>query len=239
VNLRGELIGLNVAVYRQDGGERGMGVGFSIPVKQISNALSHFFTPEIMNSTWFGAHLRSGSGSLVVTDVQEAGPAGAAGLRVGDIIEQVNGQPVAGLTAFVRALASMTQKDVRLIVNRARQRQLVTVNPIKFERMIRDRLGLTLVEASADAAKRYGIPLKEGLVIEGIDRGSPAERARLQPGQVLVGISGRKVADLRTGGQVIASAGRGEPLDFHVVSPRRVPGGFIELREAQVTLRPN
>ena len=46
VNLRGELIGLNVAVYRGETGERGVGVGFSIPVKQVSTALSRFFTPE-------------------------------------------------------------------------------------------------------------------------------------------------------------------------------------------------
>jgi S1-C subfamily serine protease len=214
VNLRGELIGLNVAVYRQGDGERGLGVGFSIPVKQISTALTHFFTPEIMHLLWFGAHLRPGPGNLVVTDVQEGGPASDAGLRVGDTIEQLNGQPAKGLVSFVRALGSTAQSEVRLLVNRAPQRQLITVNLVKFDRMLRERLGLTLLEASANTAQRYGIPVTEGLLIEAVDRGSPAERARLQPGQVLVGIGGRKVADLRMGGRSSPQRAGASPSNF-------------------------
>src|SRR5262249_5766202 len=49
VNLRGELIGLNVAVTRQD---QGMGLGFSIPVKQVSAAFARFFTPELTDALW-------------------------------------------------------------------------------------------------------------------------------------------------------------------------------------------
>src|SRR5436190_3411542 len=70
VNLRGELIGLNVAVYRGEQGERGLGVGFSIPVKQVSAALSYFFTPEVTDSLWFGARFKSTGSYLEVAAVQ-------------------------------------------------------------------------------------------------------------------------------------------------------------------------
>src|SRR5512137_1535361 len=82
VNLRGELIGLNVAVYREERGERGVGVGFSIPVKQVSAALSQFFTPEVRDSVWFGAEFKAGAGPLTVRAVKPGSPADRAGLKI-------------------------------------------------------------------------------------------------------------------------------------------------------------
>src|SRR3954452_18925937 len=70
INLRGELIGLNVAVYTE-----GQGIGFAIPVKHVSEALASFFSPEIRNSLWFGARLKPGPSPLEVTAVQPHGPA--------------------------------------------------------------------------------------------------------------------------------------------------------------------
>ena len=55
INLRGELIGINVAVYGQS---EGMGLGFAIPVKQVSAALSDFFTLEFTADLWLGARFK-------------------------------------------------------------------------------------------------------------------------------------------------------------------------------------
>ena len=63
INLRGELIGLNVAVGQ------GQGIGFAIPIKQVSAALSDFFTPELRDSMWFGARLKA-SAPLTIASVQ-------------------------------------------------------------------------------------------------------------------------------------------------------------------------
>src|SRR5437868_1605929 len=53
VNLRGELVGLNVAIYRE-----GHGIGFAIPVKRISAALAEIYSPELLQKMWFGARVR-------------------------------------------------------------------------------------------------------------------------------------------------------------------------------------
>ena len=88
INLRGELIGLNVAVYRE-----GQGIGFAIPVKQVSEALARFFSPEVTHLLWFGAQFQpAGSSPLLVTEVQPGGPAEKAGLRAGDRILEANGK---------------------------------------------------------------------------------------------------------------------------------------------------
>src|SRR6266540_4549812 len=74
INLKGELIGLNVAIYRQ-----GHGIGFAIPIKQVTEAVSEIFTPEVTRSVWFGARIKSGPYPLRVTEVDSESPAAKAG----------------------------------------------------------------------------------------------------------------------------------------------------------------
>src|SRR5882762_3948868 len=83
VNLRGELIGLNVAIYRQ-----GHGIGFAIPIKLVTEAVSEIFIPEVTKSIWFGARIKSGPYPLAITEVESESPAAKAGLKKGDVIVQ-------------------------------------------------------------------------------------------------------------------------------------------------------
>src|SRR5262249_42159548 len=117
INLRGELIGLNVAVYRE-----GQGIGFAIPVKQVSEALASFFSPEVSHSLWFGARLKSGPPPLEIAGVQAGGPAEQAGLKTGDKVIQINGQPVDGLIQFNRKVCASTGNSARLLVQRGNER---------------------------------------------------------------------------------------------------------------------
>jgi serine protease Do len=94
INLRGELIGLNVAVYRA---ELGQGLGFSIPVKEVSAALARFFTPEVSHGLWFGARMRAQDGRVRISEVQPGSPADTAGLKEGDVISRLNGMSQNGL----------------------------------------------------------------------------------------------------------------------------------------------
>ena len=87
INLRAELIGINVAVFRE-----GQGIGFAIPVKRISEALSEIFTPETIRSLWFGARFRSETNGFAALSVQHSSPAERGGLRVGDLVLRVDGK---------------------------------------------------------------------------------------------------------------------------------------------------
>ena len=73
INLRGELIGINVAMLRE-----GHGIGFAIPIKRVSEALSEIFTPEELAHLWFGARVKAGARPLVITDVTPGSPADRA-----------------------------------------------------------------------------------------------------------------------------------------------------------------
>src|SRR2546423_15595985 len=78
VNLRGQLVGLNVAIYRE-----GHGIGFAIPVKRVSTALAEIYTPEVLKEMWFGARIRPRGAALQVLSVQMESPAGKAGAPAG------------------------------------------------------------------------------------------------------------------------------------------------------------
>src|SRR5439155_25473868 len=68
INLRGELIGINVAVGQ------GQGIGFAIPVRRVSEALSEIHRPEIMHGNWLGIRAKSGGLPLIVTGVDATSP---------------------------------------------------------------------------------------------------------------------------------------------------------------------
>jgi serine protease Do len=236
VNLRGELIGLNVAVYRGDGEERGIGVGvgFSIPVKQVSAALSRFFSPEVTDSLWFGAQLKPGSTPLEISAVQPGSPASRAGLRGGDHLLQVNGKTPQGLIDCNRMLAN-PERSAQLLVERGGRRETLSVALISFQDLIRRRVGVTLSHLTQQAASRLRVNADSALVISAVEKGSPAERSGLQSGYVLLAIEGRKTTSLGDVAEVLLEKQPRDTVQLTVVAPRSF-GGMVQLQQGTITL---
>jgi serine protease DegS len=116
INSRGELVGINTAIYSQSGGSEG--VGFAIPIDLAQGVMEKVVadgrvvrgwvgvvgrtvTPQIARS--FG--LRAPSGVLVTTTVEDS-PAEHAGLRPGDVVTQAENQPVASTHELLEAVAA-------------------------------------------------------------------------------------------------------------------------------------
>ncbi len=234
VNLRGELIGLNVAVYRDDGGQRGLGVGFSIPVKQVSAALSRFFTPEVTDSLWFGAQFKPGPGPLEVTVVQPGGPAAKAGLYPGDRVLQVNGKTPQSLIECNRLLAA-ADRSPSLTVDRGGARLTLSVHLLSFEDLVRHKLGMTVLEITPQSAAGLGVRPGEALFVEEVEKGSPADRAQIQRGYLLAAVGDQNAASLRNVAEALANTKKGESVRLTVVVPRRL-GASVRLQQGFVDL---
>jgi serine protease Do len=234
VNLRGELIGLNVAVYRPEPGQPGVGVGFSIPVKQVSAALSHFFTPEVTGSVWFGAELRPGSGPLAVRSVQPGSPAEHAGLKVSDKILEVNGVRPADLIECNDLLTQAAGSEVKLLVSRERETRAVKVHLVPFQEIVNQKLGARLTELSETVARRLGITPGQGMVVEEVEKGGPLDRAQIRKGYVVAAMDGQKVPDLRSAISVLTNVKKGDSVNLSVIVPRRIGSSYLELRQGTV-----
>jgi S1-C subfamily serine protease len=230
VNLRGELIGLNVAVARGEG----MGMGFSIPVKQISLALARCSAPEHTDGLWLGLQLKAGAGLPVVGGVQEGSPAAKAGLKEGDKIQQVNGEAPHNLIAFNRLVCASLNGQVSFTVLSGGERRTARVRMTPFQELVPQKLGLTIGELGGQQAQGLGLRGGGNWAIESVEKDGPADRVGLQRGFLILGVDGQSVADLRTVGEILCTKKPGETAQLTVKVTRRFGAGMVEFRQGTV-----
>jgi S1-C subfamily serine protease len=235
INLRGELIGLNVAVYRE---EQGMGVGFAIPVKQAAAALSDFFTPEWTDSVWFGAKVRAGPHPLAVTSVQPGSPADKAGLRVGQEIVEVNGKAPTGLINFNRlVLANPAKRAATITVVEKGARRTLQAQLVPFDSLIRAKLGLSLSSLTRDRAALFQVNPGEGLFIEAVEKNGPADRAQIQKDYLLTAMDGQSTGELLGVINILATKNAGDRVRLSVLMRRRFGNGYLQLQQGTATVQ--
>ncbi len=240
VNLRGELIGINVAVLNEVEGQRAQGIGFAIPIRRVLEALSNIFPTEFVKAYWFGARVKVGTTPLVITSVQPQSPAGKAGLKVGDAILQVNGKSPKSFIDFADLLADGAGSQVDLTVRRGAARNEVSVRLVPEKSvfnasMIRDKLGLNLEELTPQLAARYGLGPSDAFIITGVEEDGPAATAGLKRGVLVTAIDGQMPADLRAAAKLLYVKKKGDPVQLELAVQQRM-GNFNVLRQGSVEL---
>ncbi len=234
INLRGELIGINVAIYRE-----GQGIGFAVPVKRIAQALTQIFTPEAIKSLWFGARIKVGERPLTVLDVQPESPAHRAGLRGNDRILTVNGKAPRGFIDFNRALIDAgDQREVTLVILRGADRRSLTLRLVQEKTffnaaLIQERLGATVQELTRELAQAMALSGVDGLLVAAVDKEGPAAAVELEAGVVITGVDGRATADVVTAAKLFHAKSKGERARLDIVVPLRY-GNFVGYRRAAV-----
>lgn len=230
VNLRGELIGLNVAVVNEVEGQPAQGIGFAIPIKQVLAGLSDI-TVESVKSYWFGARVKAGSSPLVVTLVQPESPAERAGLRAGDAILQLNGKVLKNFLDFADTLAANAGAEERLTIQRGLERKELTVRLVAEQsvfnaELIRRKLGLNLER------------VPEGFSISAVETNSPAAAAGLLGGMLVKQVDDQPPPpDMTALAKLIGAKRKGETVRLDVAAWQR-NGTFNVLRQGSVELSP-
>ena len=240
VNLRGELIGINVAVLNEVQGQHAQGIGFAIPIRRVLEALSDIFPTEFVKAYWFGARVKVGTTPLVITSVQAQSPAGQADLKVGDAILQVNGKPPRSFIEFTDLLAAGAGSKVTLAIRRGAARKDIVVRLVPEKSvfnagMIRDKLGLNLEELTPQLAARYGVGASDAFLITGVQSDSPAAGAGLQGSILVTAMDGQLPADLSAAAKLLYAKKKGDRVQLEIAVPQRV-GNFNVLRQGAVEL---
>ena len=240
VNLRGELIGINVAVLHDFQGQLAEGIGFAIPIRGVLEALGDIFPTEFVKSYWFGARVKVGTSPLVVTSVQPQSPAGKSGLEAGDAIVAVNGKRPKSFIDFAELVATNAETDIALAIQRAGARKEVKVRLVPEKavfngEMIRQKLGLSLEPLTPQVAARYGLAASDGFLITGVQEEGPAASAGLGRGILVTAIDGQTPADLTTAAKQLYFKKSGERVQLDIAVQQRI-GNFNVLSRGAVEL---
>ena len=236
INLKAELIGINVAVLNQ-----GQGIGFAIPVKRVTEILAEIYSPEGMDGMWFGARVRPGSTPLQIVSVQLESPADKAGLRPGDAIVQVNGRAPRSFIDLTSALrAAKDQRDLVFVFQRGGDRRSINVRQVPEKSffnsdLVRKKIGTSVQPLTPELARSMGFFRVEGLLIEGVDKGSPAANAELQRGTVITRIDGQPTDDVVVAAKKLHAMAKGEKVHLDLIVPAR-RGNFIRHTQAAADL---
>lgn len=220
VDMKGELIGINSAIFSKGGGSNG--IGFAIP----ANLVKVFLQAAERGDKTFERPFIGASFDLVTADVAEAiglkqaggamvtkiysgGPAEEAGLKVGDAIIAMDGHPIQHpdalgyrmLTAGLGAVADLTvyrsghEREVKLKLDKAPE------VPPRDEITIEGRnpfSGAVVDNLSPRVADELHLPTEStGVVIRKIADGSPADRLGFQVGDIVVDVNGDPVNDTK------------------------------------------
>jgi S1-C subfamily serine protease len=236
VNLRGELIGINVQYVPE-----AQSLGFAVPVKRVIESLSEeIFPTDFVSSFWFGARVKVGTSPLTVMAVQPESPAGRAGLKSGDVILTVNGKAPKSFIDFAGLLAEKGASDQVLTIQRGLERnelnvRLVPTTNVFNAEMVRNKLGLNLDSLTAETAARYGVNATAGFIVTGVLKDSPAEAAHLQNGMLVTGVNGQTPPDLTALAKMLYGKAKGESvrLDIGMLQPF---GNFNALLQGNVEL---
>ncbi|MCP4579524.1 MAG: DegQ family serine endoprotease, partial [Deltaproteobacteria bacterium] len=214
INMKGEVIGINTAIFSQGGGN--VGIGFAIPVSMAQGIIEQLknegqvtrgwlgvgiqdITPEL--GEYYGAKEKKGA---LVTQVFKGDPADKSGIKTGDVIIAVDGKKVSSSRELSRTIAN-TKVGERTPVSilRAGKGKILYVEltkrkdseaSVRPQQQSADRLGLKLKALAPEMARRPDHSEDEkGVLVIHVESGSNGEIAGIQQGDVIKEINRRPV----------------------------------------------
>ena len=237
INLNGQVVGVNTLIVSMSGGNQGIGLAISskLAKKVVSDLIEHgrvsrgYLGVALEDLTPEAAQRLKLEGGAVVRRVEPESPAATAGIQPGDIVTEVNGQPISDLTALRLTIAQLPSgTTVPLEIVREGQPQTVTVTIGELPVLL--GLGLQLRRATEEERAAYPDRPDRAVVVAGVEPGSVAFRNRLlmQPGLRIVAVGGTRV---ETPAEANAAAARLDPIQG-IPLQVQLPDG----RTGQITL---
>ena len=213
-NMKGEVVGINTAIIPQ-----GQGIGFAIPVNTAKPLIPQLVTRGQVTRGYLGVSIQSMTPDLaeamkvkdrkgaLVADVVSGSPADKGGIKRGDIIVGYNSKAVEDshdLPAMVAA-TPVGQKVTVIVLRDGQEHRL----PVKVGKLSsgeaeleasaqpdKGKWGLRLQELNPQISNQLGLKTEEGVVVVGVEPGSPADEAGIQQGDVIVEVNRQPVSSV-------------------------------------------
>jgi serine protease Do len=214
-NMKGEVVGVNTAIYSPSGGS--VGIGFAIPAATVESVVGALEHGGMVPRGYLGVNIQPVTADMaeslglktakgaIVAEAMSGTPAADAGLKAGDVITKLNGQVVDDASDLTRRIGSFKPSDkVELTYIRDGAEKTASVT-------LADQKNQTVAQADGKPAKEQGAlgiqiaPAKDGdkgVQIVGVDPNGTAAEQGLAEGDVILDVAGKSVsspADVKAG----------------------------------------
>ena len=217
ININGELIGINTAIV--DAAE---GIGFAISVSHVRNILTDLLNFRKLRKVWIGIAVSPTDKGIEIEKVSPNSPAEKAGIKKGDFLTGVDAVAVDSPLTFTQYMVKKKAGDtVQLKIRRGDQE---LTKPITIEEAPRPPaqelalklFGLKVQDLTPELAQELALRVREGVLIYGVQKGTPAERF-LRSGDVIAQLGRQRVRNLEDLGAVLETISPGEAADLWIV----------------------
>ncbi|MBF0566022.1 MAG: DegQ family serine endoprotease [Nitrospirae bacterium] len=216
VNMDGELVGINTAIFSTSGGYQG--IGFAIPTNMAKSVMESLMKGGKVIRGWLGVNIQpltpelsksfnvKEKNGVVVTDISDGGPADKAGFRRGDVITAFEGKEATS-TRQLRNMVANTSPGSEARVTISRDGKPMVLK-IKIGELPEEKLaaaghtegshdnkmrGVSVQDITAQSREKFSIPAKvTGVIVTNVDDSSPAQGV-LQPGDIIQEIDRKKI----------------------------------------------
>ncbi|MGD9946922.1 MAG: DegQ family serine endoprotease [Desulfobulbus sp.] len=230
LNIHGEAVGMNTAIFSRSGGY--MGIGFAIPINMAKNIEQQLRKNGKVARGWLGVMIQDvnedlaksfggQAGGALISEVTDGSPAKKSGLLQGDIVTGINGEQVTDV-GDMRNKIAMTppNTDLKLqILRDGKEKELIVSvgeQPADMSAFSKkagkgadmDAFGLSLQDLTQELADQFGYKKDQGVLIADVSADSPAAELGLQSGMLIEEVNRVRVHDLKELRQAFKKSGK-------------------------------
>ncbi|MGB2696457.1 MAG: DegQ family serine endoprotease, partial [Candidatus Zixiibacteriota bacterium] len=238
VNIEGKVIGINSAITNPTGMKFNIGIGFAIPINLAKSVLPYLTAGEGVARGFLGVIIRSidkdlveafnlpSSEGVLVQQVQEGGPAAESGIKRGDLIIEFAGKKVQNADQFILMVAETPpdQKVKLKIIREGKKLDIKVALANRTDFVSTDReseveadewLGLKITTVTKALADQYEVEYRDGVLVTGVEPGSPAYKKGIRTGDIILEIEQKEVKNIKDYNKIAKSLeGRKKAIPF-------------------------
>jgi serine protease Do len=209
--MKGEVVGINTAIIAS-----GQGIGFAIPINMAKEIVPQLQEKGHVTRGWLGVSIQEVTPELaksfglkekkgaLVAQVFSGSPAEKAGIEQGDVIVEFNGKEIAdskdlprmvASTPVGKAVAIKLSRNGKVLDRQVKVGEMEERAEVAKTPSSRKSLGITVQDLTPDIAKGLGLKKDTGVVVTGVEPGSPAADAGIRTGDVIREVNRKPVKD--------------------------------------------